>query len=40
MAISYDDLQIDESVDTAYGDVRVSVNQTQSELEEMERWTQ
>jgi len=40
VAISYDDLQIDESVDTAYGDVRVSVNQTQSELEEMERWTQ
>ncbi len=40
VAISYTDLMIDKSVDTAFGDVRVSVNHSRDELESMERWTQ
>lgn len=40
VAIKYDDLQIDENVDTAFGDVRVSVSHTRDELDQMERWTE
>ncbi len=40
VAISYEDLEVFDDVDTAFGDVRVSVAQTRSELEAMETWTQ
>ncbi|MFA8386348.1 MAG: PRC-barrel domain-containing protein [Pelagibaca sp.] len=40
VAISYTDLMIDESVNTTFGDVRVSLAQTRQELENMDRWVE